>query len=185
MRKLFEAQDRPVSVTTLLREQATEAALFEAANAPRILHVASHALIEPDQGARASRLALTAPRVPRPDNDGFLSLGDLLQRWRSRLDGTELVVLSACESHAGKLNQNEGMLALPWGFCFAGARACIASLWQVDDRSTATLMTALYRRLAQGDIFAPCEALHGARRELMKTHPDPYHWAPFLFAGAP
>ncbi len=185
LEKLLEASGKRVSVRTLLREQATEAALFKASDSPRILHLATHGIIEPDQGARASRLALTTPRVPVSDNDGFLSLGDLLERWRSRLEGTELVVLSACESHAGKLDQNEGMLALPWGFCFAGARSCIASLWPVDDKSTAKLMTSLYRRMFEGDTLSPCEALHAARKELMKTHPDPYYWAPFLFAGAP
>ena len=182
---LIGQSKRPVPVDTLLGAEATEAALFEASNSPRILHLATHGLIEPDLGARASRLALTPPRVPVPGNDGFLSLGDLLERWRSRLKGTELVVLSACDSHSGKLDANEGMLALPWGFCFAGARSCIASLWQVDDASTAKLMTSLYRGLFQRDDFAPCEALHAARLALFNTHPDPYHWAPFLFVGAP
>ena len=185
IQRLLEESGKQVSVKTLLRAQATETALFEATRAPRILHLATHGIIEPDRGARASRLALTPPRVPVPGNDGFLSLGDLLERWRSRLKGTELVVLSACESHAGRLDQNEGMLALPWGFCFAGARSCIASLWQVDDQSTAKLMTALYRRMFKGETLSPCEALHGARKELMKTHPDPHHWAPFVFVGAP
>ena len=101
------------------------------------------------------------------------------------MDGTELVTLSACESQSGKLERNEGMFALPWGFCFAGARACIASLWKVDDASTAKLMVGLYRRMFAGDTLQPCDALHGARVELMKTHPDPYHWAPFVFVGAP
>ena len=182
---LIRQSKRPTPVATLLGAEATEAALFEACASPRILHLATHGLIEPDLGARASRLALTPPRVPVPGNDGFLSLGDLLERWRSRLKGTELVVLSACDSHSGKLDANEGMLALPWGFCFAGARSCIASLWQVDDASTAKLMTALYRGLFHGEDFAPCKALHAARLALFKTHPDPYHWAPFLFVGAP
>ena len=185
IQSLLERPGSDVTVTTLLREQATEAALFEATTSPRILHLATHGLIERKQGARASRLALTRPRVPVPGNDGFLSLGDLLDRWRSRLEGTELVVLSACESHAGRLDQDEGMLALPWGFCFAGARSCIAGLWKVDDASTAKLMTSLYRRMFEGDTLSPCEALHAARKELMTTHPDPHHWAPFLFAGAP
>ena len=183
--QLLKSSGKNVTIRTLLGPQATEAALFEATNSPTILHLATHGLIEPDRGARASRLALTPPRVPAPGNDGFLSLGDLLERWRSRLEGTQLVALSACDSHAGRLDQNEGMLALPWGFCFAGARSCIASLWQVDDQSTAKLMTALYRRMFAGDTLSPCEALHAARKQLMKTYPDPYHWAPFVFAGAP
>ena len=182
---LIEQTKRDTNLKALIGKGATEAALFDAASSPRILHLATHGIIEPDKGARASRLALTPPRVPIAGNDGSLSLGDLLERWRSRLKGTELVVLSACNSHSGKLDANEGMLALPWGFCFAGARSCISSLWQVDDESTAKLMTELYRRLLDGDELRPCEALHAARLELMKTHPDPYHWAPFLFAGAP
>ena len=173
------------SMRVLLGADATEAGLFGAAQSPRVLHLATHGLIEPRKGARASRLALTPPRVPVPGNDGFLSLGDLLEHWRTRLQGTQLVVLSACESHMGALDDHEGMLALPWGFCFAGARSCIASLWQVDDESTAQLMTSLYRRLLKGSSLRPCEALHAARRDLMTTHPDPYHWAAFVFVGAP
>lgn len=182
---LIEGSAGDASIQVLLGAQATEAALFDAADSPRIVHLATHGLIEPAKGARASRLALTPPRVPVPGNDGFLSLGDLLERWRARLKGTELVVLSACDSHSGKLDANEGMLALPWGFCFSGARSCISSLWQVDDKSTAVLMTGLYRGLFDGSGASACDALHAARRELMKSHPDPYYWAPFIFSGAP
>ena len=183
--RLLTHSGRQVTVKTLLREQATEAALFEATTAPTILHLATHGIVQPKRSARTSRLALTPPRIPVPGNDGYLSLGDLLERWRSRLRGTALVVLSACDSNAGRLDRNEGMVALPWGFCFAGARSCIASLWRVDDTSTAKLMTSLYRRMLAGDELAPCEALHAARKDLLATHADPYHWAPFVFAGAP
>ena len=73
--ELIKRSTRPMPVRTLLGAEATEAAVFEAATSPRILHLATHGLIEPDQGARASRLALTPPRVPVPGNDGFLEPG--------------------------------------------------------------------------------------------------------------
>jgi CHAT domain-containing protein len=94
-------------------------------------------------------------------------------------------VLSACDSQKGRLERDEGMLALPLGFCFAGAPAVVASLWKVDDESTALLMSDFYRRILSDGAPGPCEALHAARRELKKKHPDPRHWGAFVFVGAP
>lgn len=170
---------------SLVGAAATEAALFEAVESPRILHLATHGLVDEGKGSLASALALTPPRLPVPGNDGFLSLSDLLERWRGKLDGTELVVLSACESQAGRLEADEGMFALPWGFCFADARSAIASLWKVDDEVTSQLMVELYRRLFGDELMGPCEGLQEARKAIRKVHPDPHHWAPFVFGGAP
>jgi tetratricopeptide (TPR) repeat protein len=172
-------------VVTLLGAEATEEKLFDAADGARYLHIATHGLIDDTESASFSALALTRPRLPVPGDDGYLTLADLLERWRGRLDGTSLVVLSACESQKGRLERDEGMLALPWGFCFAGAPAVVASLWKVDDESTALLMSDLYRRLISEGALGPCEALHEARRALMKTQGDPYRWGAFVFVGAP
>ena len=178
------AAKRDITVDTLLGPEATEAAVHEAAKAPRVLHLATHGLVDPE-GNVDPFLALTPARVPVPGNDGFLTLRDLLERWRGRLTDTELVVLSACDSQSGRLDADEGMFAVPWGFCFAGARAAIASLWKVDDVGTKRLMVALYERLVHSDVLRPCEALHAARKAMRKRHPDPYFWAPFVFFGAP
>ena len=175
---------QPDAVLSLVGPAATEAALFNAAPGADVLHLGTHGLVA-SGWARLSALALTPPRVPVPGNDGRLSLGDLLERWQGRLDGTSLVVLSACDGQTGALDAHEGMFALPWGFCFAGARSASASLWPVDDASTAHLMAAMYQALLQHQRFAPCEALHAARRVLKASHPDPHHWAPFVFVGAP
>ncbi len=66
-------------------------------------------------------LAQTQHLIARALGGGEAALGDLLEHWRGRLDGTELVVLSACESRKGRLERDEGMFALLWGFCFAVA----------------------------------------------------------------
>ncbi len=172
-------------VVTLLGAEAAEPRLFAEAKGARFLHLATHGLV--DEGGRASlsALALTPPRLPEPGDDGFLTLGDLLERWRGRLDGAELVVLSACESHRGEIERDEGVLALPWGFCYAGARAVVASLWKVGDESTSLLMADFYKRLLSEGARGPCEALHAARKALRRTHPDPHRWGAFVFVGAP
>jgi CHAT domain-containing protein len=47
------------------------------------------------------------------------------------------------------------------------------------------LMADFYRRLLAEGAASPCEALHEARRALKETHPDPLHWAAFVYVGAP
>jgi CHAT domain-containing protein len=113
-------------------------------------------------------LALTRPKEISPQDIGFLRLDDLLRDWRSKLDGTRLVVLSACDTGRGA-TVGDSAMALPWGFFFAGARTVVASLWRVDDEATALLMARFYENLLGtfekprkigGEEYAPGKALH-------------------------
>ena len=98
------------------------------------------------------------------------------------LDG-RLVVLSACET--GRVDDREGVEAvgLARGFLAAGARNVVVSQWLADDRSTADLMTRLHAGLAAG--VHPVGALRRAQNAVMASDPHPFHWAPFVVAGAP
>jgi len=167
----------------LLGERANEPELFRLAPKARILHLATHQLVDESEGGSFSRLALTAPAKPTPDNDGFLSLYELIGHWRDRLSACELVVLSACETHKGPLQRDEGPYALPVGFLYAGTPRVIASLWRVDDQSTADLFSDFYKRLAAGK--SKLEAFTEARKALRKKYPQPYFWAPFIYIGDP
>lgn len=132
-----------------------------------------------------STLALTLPPDPVPGDDGFLTLSDLLDRWRGSLSGCELVVLSACSTQRGAQQRDEGVYALPWGFLYAGVPAVVASLWNVADESTAELMADFYRRLRSGKYEDRLAPLIAAKKALEKRHPDPRHWAGFIWMGDP
>ena len=176
----------------LLGEEATRAKLYAAASGSRYLHLATHGLT--DQAGRAiyTSLALTCPRVITSQDFGFLTLMDLFNDWSKRLEATELVVLSACETHRGPEAFGEGVFGLSWGFMYAGSPSVIASLWRVSDVSTCELMSEYYRRLAAREPGAATDASKGklallvaARKALKKKFPGPYHWAAFIYLGDP
>jgi CHAT domain-containing protein len=96
----------------------------------------------------------------------------------------DLVTLSACETAVGRLEGQEGVANLARTFILAGAKSVVASLWMVDDRSTATLMNKFYSHAGQGKSVAV--ALSDAQREMIQEFGEnfsPYYWAGFLVIG--
>jgi CHAT domain-containing protein len=94
----------------------------------------------------------------------------------------DMVVLSACRTARGKEISGEGVMGLIRAFLFAGTHSVVASLWNVPDESTATLMEHFYAEAREEDTDK-AEALRRARIELMKTYPHPFYWAPFILVG--
>jgi CHAT domain-containing protein len=96
----------------------------------------------------------------------------------------QLVVLSGCRTADGKLLQGEGLLAISRSFYYAGARAVVATLWNVDDVSTAELMKTFYRLIRAG--MAPEDALRQAKIEMErgkhKLWKNPWFWSPFIIS---
>jgi tetratricopeptide (TPR) repeat protein len=178
------------SVAVLLGEEATEDNLASAVTGTKYLHLATHGLAKSGADAAYSAVVLTQPRSSSSANTGMLTLEDLFDRWGGKLAGTKLVVLSACDSQGidqGGTNAvtDEGVFGLPWGFWYAGAPAVVASLWEVQDSSTATLMQDFYRNLKSPDCKSQLAAFTAARKELRKQYPEPFYWAPFIYLGDP
>jgi CHAT domain-containing protein len=93
----------------------------------------------------------------------------------------ELLVLSACETASG---DSRAALGLAGAAIRSGARSTVATLWQVNDESTAIFMAEFYRQLALSTI-SKAEALRNAQLTLLNNplYKNPYFWAPFILVG--
>ena len=97
--------------------------------------------------------------------------------------GTELVVLSACETGLGAVQVGEGVFGLRRAFVLAGAHTLVMSLWKVPDQQTRELMEDFYARVLAGEERA--EALRQAQFAMKTKYPDPLYWGAFICQGDP
>jgi len=145
----------------------------------RYVHFATHGYLDT---TRAGLSAIVLSLVDEQGNpqDGFLRTHDI---YNLKLPA-ELVVLSACETGLGKAVTGEGLEGLPRGFMYAGARRVIVSLWNVNDKATASLMQRLYVGILRSNK-TPAAALRAAQIEMLRTRQwqSPYFWAPFVMQG--
>lgn len=93
------------------------------------------------------------------------------------LSGTQLVVMSACETGRGEIT-SEGVFGLQRAFKQAGANTLIMSLWKVNDHATALMMTTFYEHLLAG--LSPRLAFRQAQQTVREEFPEPYFWAAFI-----
>ena len=101
------------------------------------------------------------------------------------LYGTQLVVLSACETGVGAASSGEGVYGLRRAFTIAGAQSQIMSLWNVSDSGTSELMRRYYENLI-GKRQGRAEALRSAQLEMLNSNgafSAPYYWSSFIFSG--
>jgi CHAT domain-containing protein len=142
----------------------------------KVIHIAAHGVgdeMEPDRAA----IVLAAGSA---SEDGLWQAREIRH---TRLNA-DTVVLSACETGTGRLQGQEGVMNLARAFLTAGAKSVVASLWDVDDRSTATLMEDFYKYLAKGASVR--DALRLSQLNFIKTYGDkanPYLWAGFEVIG--
>jgi hypothetical protein len=168
----------PGSAVAYLREHATEDAAKALGRGPRLIHFASHGLLD-ERFPLDSALVLT-PAGPADAGKGLLQAWEVFERMRLQAD---LVTLSACESGLGREVRGEGLIGLSRAFQYAGASSVLASLWAVSDRSSAEWMRHFYAALARG--MPRDEAVQAAQAE-MRRHPasaHPFHWAAFELSG--
>ena len=144
----------------------------------RLVHFATHGVVD-TRHPEMSGLILSLIDSKGRKQDGYLRLGDI---YKLKLSA-DLVVLSSCDSALGKDLESEGIIGLPRGFLYAGARSVIASLWKVDDQATAKLMSSLYTRIRRGE--SPGSALRDAQLEMVHDPQwsKPYYWAAFVLQG--
>ena len=176
-------------IARLAAEKARLKAVDFAANRPlatsgelgdyRIVHLASHALINNEHPELSGVVLSLVDQQGRPQN-GFLRLYDI---YNLKL-AADLVVLSACQTALGKEINGEGIVGITRGFMYAGAPRVVASLWRIDDRATAELMKRFYGAMF-GDGLTPAQALRAAQISMWKDKrwQSPYYWAAFTLQG--
>lgn len=190
---------RLLAVKPLLDDAAVEGAL-KSLHGPRVLHIATHGFFLPsrasaDEGAevppdrdamRRSGLALAGANtswrggnLPEDVGDGILYAEDVTML---DLVGTELVVLSACDTARGEVRAGEGIFGLRRAFVLAGAETLLISLWRVHDTGTKELMIKFYE-LLNDPMTSYSAALRSAQSWLREKYPDPAVWGAFICQG--
>ncbi len=155
---------------------ATEAALRDAArDGARLVHLASHTVIDERPGRGAAVLLAASG-----EDDGLLYPREI-----AALDlGADLAVLAACQTALGAGERGSSLATLTGAFLAAGTRGVVATLWDVDDRVTASFMDQFYWQLGRG--AAPAEALRRAKQRF-RAQPEwraPHLWAGYVLTGS-
>lgn len=190
-------------VKQYMQKTATESNL-KLVKAPVILHIATHGYFLQDvyqegtafgvqmenandnpllrsgillAGAGNTVTGKASPSLTSNDN-GILTAYEAMNL---NLNGTSLIILSACETGLGDVKAGEGVYGLQRSFLVAGAEALIMSLWKVDDAATQQLMTYFYTNWVK--LGNKQKAFKQAQLQLMTKYKDPYYWGAFVMMG--
>lgn len=166
--------------TILERDQATEEKTKEAMRDARVLHFATHGILD-DRNPLYSRLMLA--RASEDGDDGSLEAWEIA---RLSIDA-DLVVLSACDTARGPIGGGEGVVGMAWSFFAAGARSTVATGWKIGSRAASEVMVAFHEslRAREGQPLAKALALRDGQLRVMQeaTTRHPFHWAGFVLLG--
>ncbi|MBD2222359.1 tetratricopeptide repeat protein [Calothrix sp. FACHB-1219] len=149
-----------------------------ALNQYRILHFATHGIVDPKEPHLSGILLSSYDKQGKYLTENKLSLGDLFNQDYP----AELIVLSACDTGLGKDVNGEGLVGLTRGLMYAGAARVAVSLWQVNDEGTSILMQEFYQQMLQQNK-KPAEALRAAQMKLWQDGRSLNEWAAFTVQG--
>jgi CHAT domain-containing protein len=202
---LFEKNKWTVEEFT--KEEAIEENVKNIIN-PTVLHIATHGKflddVKPDDDLNSfdmgnqkfienplmrSMLLFSGAETFLNHNDSMTShltirddgLFTAYEAMNMNLDKTELVVLSACNTGLGKVQNGEGVYGLQRAFIQAGAKTLIMSLWSVNDKTTQQLMTTFYEKWLSGK--SKRQAFKEAQLDLKKQFKHPFFWGAFVMVG--
>ena len=170
-------------LTEYKEEEASESNLMKVKE-PKILHIATHGFFINDKSIPnpmlKSGIALSGANksVIKGKSDGVVTALKL-----SGLDlrGTDLVVLSACQTGVVDINSTDSVSGLSKAFIQAGAKDIVMSLWSVNDESTKDLMSSFYQEMQKDLSYA--KALKSAKLKMIYKGMHPFYWAPFIVNG--
>jgi CHAT domain-containing protein len=175
------------NVTPLIGAEATIPALQNQASQAGIIHIAAHGQFDPHRP-----LESTIYLSPTEKDEGRLTVSRV---YELKLDHTELVVLSACETLTNELvdhnvmSAGDDVIGLTRAFFFAGTPSVVATLWSVNDNSTRLLIENFYSHMRAG--MGKAEALRQAQLDVRnyrdangeQIYASPFYWSGFVLTG--
>jgi len=179
--RAIDALFRP-NARSLIGVEATESRFKQLAGEYRVLHLATHGFFN-----KASPLLSGLELEPGQDDDGMLRVHEILDLPLQ----ADLVTLSACDTALGsgyftELPVGDEFVALNRAFLAAGSASVMATLWQVDDRASVSLMKQFYGRLRQPDGNGNAAGALAAAQRTLRRSPQlahPYYWAAYVVVG--
>ena len=172
-----------LKTTAITGNQATKSSIVQQMLKSRIIHLATHGLLDDFKGLGVPGAIALAPDPPsslskeqQSGINGLLTADEILDL---KLNA-ELVVLSACDTGRGKIT-GDGVIGLSRSLITAGVSSVIVSLWSVPDEPTASLMSEFYQNIQKNPDKA--QALRQAMLTTMKEYPEPKNWAAFILIG--
>ena len=173
-------------LSSYIEAEASEARLRAEVSGAGTLHLAAHAEYNA-ANPLYSVIYLTPGTLRGEPSDAEMYDGrlEVHEVYGLDLSASDLVVLSACETHAGALSTGDEVVGLTRAFHFAGAPTVVSTLWVVDDAATEALAVAFHRQLAAG--LGKAEALQAAQTEV-RANPRwraPFYWSGFVLSGDP
>jgi len=172
-----------VPTKEFLQKNATEDNLLTI-KSPKVLHIATHGFFinnsEVPNPMLKSGIALSGANysLVKHRSDGVVTA---LKLMGLNLNGTDLVVLSACETGVVDIDSTDTVSALGKAFIQAGAKDVVMSLWKVDDTQTANLMKMFYQEQQNKNRYKT--ALREAKLKMIRDGLHPYYWGAFLING--
>ncbi|NER46473.1 MAG: CHAT domain-containing protein, partial [Symploca sp. SIO1A3] len=167
----------------LIGAEATETTIVQKLPKAKIIHLATHGLLDDISGVGSPGAIALAPFGK---DDGFLTSREIMEEYG--LTNTtplqaELVVLSACDTGRGEI-KGEGVVGLSRSLIAAGVPSLVVSLWKVPDHATQELMVEFYTNLYRKKLDK-AQALRQAMLTMINggENPDPLDWAAFTIIG--
>jgi tetratricopeptide (TPR) repeat protein/CHAT domain-containing protein len=183
---LYRAARKDESVETLTATDASEIRLKALERPPRVLHLATHGFYRAPQEPTDWPMLLAGVTLAGANQalkgnaeDGILYA---IEAQDLNLEGTELVVLSACETAQGQIDYGEGVYGLVRALRTAGAQNVLVTLRPVGDQSARDFMVRFYRHWLSQTRSDPALALQETQREYITRYPD-QDWSPFVLIG--
>jgi len=159
---------------------ATKAAFTNKASDFSIIHLAMHGIVNLNDPMQS---LLSFSQI----SDSLQATNLLAYEIHNLSLNTDLVVLSACETGIGKAAQGDGVFSLARAFLYAGASSVVTTLWEVNDFTSAALISTFYYNLSQG-MSKPI-ALQQAKLTFLEhaegTSGHPTYWSSFISIGNP